>query len=93
MYCTHCTPTGLSANNPIVHGLVRLLLYPLLTSWSAIGYNPLLGSHGSDQGLESFIYNLGSFLGEILNMMAVKNNTCAFSKMVQIGRNEWYNLA
>jgi hypothetical protein len=61
MYCSYCTPTGWSTNNPIVHGLARPVLYPLLTGWLAVGYNPMLGLRdtinpvlglrGADQGL------------------------------------------
>jgi hypothetical protein len=51
VYCTHCTPTGWSDNNPIVHGLAGLVLYPSLTSWPAVVYNPVLGLCGADQGL------------------------------------------
>jgi hypothetical protein len=29
MYCSYCTPTGWSTNNPIVHGLARHVLYSL----------------------------------------------------------------
>jgi hypothetical protein len=39
-----------------------------------ITVNPALGLHDADRGLESFIYYLGSFFEEILNMMAVKIN-------------------
>ena len=84
MYCTHCTWTGRTCIVLIVHGLARPVLYPLLTGWPAVGYNPtlglrdtinpVLGLRGADQGLEAFIYYLGSFFEEILNMMAVKIN-------------------
>ena len=43
MYCTHCTWTGRTCIVLIVHGLARPVLYPLLTSWPAVGYNPTLG--------------------------------------------------
>jgi hypothetical protein len=36
--------------------------------------NPVLGLRDANRGLESFIYYLGSFFEEILNMMAVKIN-------------------
>jgi hypothetical protein len=36
--------------------------------------NPALGLHDANWRLESFIYYLGSFFEEILNMMAVKIN-------------------
>jgi hypothetical protein len=39
-----------------------------------ITVNPVLGLHDADWGLEAFIYYLGSFFEEILNMMAVKIN-------------------
>jgi hypothetical protein len=61
-----------------------------------ITINPVLGLHDTDQGLESFIYHLRSFLGEILIMMAVKINIAynmCFFKMVWIERNDWYEIA
>jgi hypothetical protein len=39
-----------------------------------ITINPVLGLRDTDRGSESFIYYLGSFFEEILNMMAVKSN-------------------
>jgi hypothetical protein len=39
-----------------------------------ITINPVLGLCGANLGLESFIYYLGSFFEEILNMMEVKIN-------------------
>jgi hypothetical protein len=39
-----------------------------------ITINPALGLRDANQGLEAFIYYLGSFFEEILNMMAVKIN-------------------
>jgi hypothetical protein len=48
LYCTHCTPTGWSDNNLIVHGLAGPELYLSLTSWPVVGYNPVLGLCGTD---------------------------------------------
>jgi hypothetical protein len=39
-----------------------------------ITVNSVLGLHDVNWGLESFIYYLGTFFEEILNMMAVKIN-------------------
>ena len=85
LYCTHCTPTGWSDNNLIVHRLAGPELYPSLTSWPAVGYNPvlwsrdttlglcntMLGLHGTDWELGWIIYHLGSFFKEILNMITI----------------------
>jgi hypothetical protein len=50
--------------------------------------NPVLGLCGIDQILESFIYHLGSFFKEILNMMAVKiniaYNMCFFQNGIKL---------
>jgi hypothetical protein len=55
----------------IVHGLARPVLYPLLTGWPAVGYNPMLGLCGAYQGLGWIIYHLGLFFEEILNMTTI----------------------
>ena len=71
LYCTHCTPTGWSDNNLIVHRLAGPELYPSLTSRPAVGYNPELGLHGTNLVLGWIIYHLGSFFMEILNMITI----------------------
>jgi hypothetical protein len=69
VYCTHflwtglihCSWTGWTCIVLIVHELAGPVLYPLLTSWPAVGYNPtlglqdpinpVLGLRGANQGL------------------------------------------
>jgi hypothetical protein len=54
-----------------------------------ITINPALGLHDADRGLESFIYYLGSFFEEILNMMGIKiniaYNICFFQSGMELG--------
>jgi hypothetical protein len=54
-----------------------------------ITINPVLGLRDANQGLESFIYYLGSCFEEILNMMAIKiniaYNICFFQSGMELG--------
>jgi hypothetical protein len=59
LYCPHCTPTGQSDNNLIVHGLAGPELYPSLISWPAVGYNPVLGLRDTTLGLHGTDWGLG----------------------------------